>query len=439
MKCIKKLSDRSMFKKIISTIFFRALLAGLTFLLAIVTSRYLGPAGKGDVSLFVLNLTIVQLVNNFVGGSYIVYLVPRRNFMHLLFLSYGWALVSAVAVPLGLSFFNLLDNGQVIPLMIIAFLFSLFSVNTMVFIGKEEIGKYNIISLLQVAVLLIVFVFSLKLFGIQSVISYINAMYCSTALAFVSSFALIAKYMTRLSLVNIGETFRETIQSGFLIQLASTAQLLSYRLSFYILDHFHIYGRKEVGIYSVAVSVSEALWLISQSVSLVLYGRISNTNDIHYSRKVTVSLIKIVFVATFACTGLLLCFPSSLYEFIFGQGFGEVRDLLFPLSAGIVVFSVGIILSSYFVGNGRPLVCVIGSSIGLVITVVLGFSLIPEYGMMGAAATASVSYCAGVVYQLYKFMREADELRLRDLVFIKNDIEIMRVELKNIFSEKKEL
>ena len=306
-----------MFRKILSTIFARTLLAGLTFLLAIITSRYLGPEGKGDVSLFVLNLTIVQLVNNFVGGSYIVYLMSRKNFMQLVILSYAWALLSAITVPYGLFCFNLLDSNQIIPLIIISLLFSLFSINTMVFIGKEEMDNYNFVSLLQTAGVILGFVFYLEYFEIINITSYIHAMYLSTGISFAISFALIIKHFDNISFENILETFRETIQKGFFVQIANTAQLLSYRLSFYILDHFHLYGRKEVGIYSVAVSVSEAVWLIAQSISLVLYGRISNANDIHYSRRLTISLIKIVFVTTFACTVALLGFPSSFFVFIF--------------------------------------------------------------------------------------------------------------------------
>ena len=426
-----------MFKKIISTIFARGLLAGLTLVLAIITSRYLGASGKGDVSLFVLNLTIVQLVNNFVGGSYLVYLIPRKNFMQLFILAYAWAFISAVTVPLGLFALHLIDPGQVIHLIIISFVFSLFAVNTMVFIAKEEMGKYNITSLLQVSALIIAFVFFLEKFGIKNVTSYINAMYFSVGIAFVVSFALIIKYLDKISFENIGTTFNETIKKGFTLQIASTAQLLSNRLSFYVLDHFYADGRKEVGIYSVAVSVSEALWLISQSASLVLYGRISNANDIRYSRRLTISLIKIVFAVTFVCTGILLCFPSAFFIFIFGEGFGEVRSILFPLSAGIIFLTIAIILSTYFVGNGKPQVCVLASSIGLGVTIVLGFLLIPTYGMIGAAITASASYISGVVYQLYKFICESDEISYRDFIFSKDDFRLVVFELKNIFQQKK--
>jgi O-antigen/teichoic acid export membrane protein len=425
-----------MFRKIISTIFVRGLLAGLNFTLAIITARYLGPAGKGDVSLFMLNLAIVQLVNCFIGGPYLVYLVPRKNIMQLFLLSYTWSFITAIIIPFVLFFLKLLDGGQVLHLIIISFMFSLFSVNTMVFIGKEEIGKYNISSLLQTIVLIIVFVFCLENLKTVNISSYINAMYFSSGIAFALSFSLVIKYFEKISFKNIGATFYEAIRKGFIVQTGNIAQMFNYRLSFYILDHFHIGGRKEVGIYSVAVSAAEALWLISQSVSLVLYGRISNSNDIRHSRKLTIALIKIVFIITVFCTGILLCLPSSLFVFVFGEGFGEVSKILFPLSAGIVILSAGIIFSSYFAGIGKPQISVIGSVIGLAITIILGFALIPQYGMIGAAITASISYTAGVIYQFYKFMREAEELHFKDFIFSRSDIRLITFEFKNMFQTK---
>ena len=205
-----------------------------------------------------------------------------------------------------------------------------------------------------------------------------------------------------------------------------------------MLDNLHFDGRKELGKYSVAVSAAEALWLIGQSVSIVLYGRISNSNDIHYSRKLTIALIKIVFLTTFFCTGILLCFPSSAFVFVFGDGFGEVRTILFSLSVGIVILSTGIIFSTYFFGIGKPQVSVIGSTIGLVVTIILGFVLVPKYGMIGAAITASASYTAIVIYQFYKFMCESKELTFRNFIFSKNDIRLMTFELKNIFQQNKQ-
>ncbi|MBI3502053.1 MAG: polysaccharide biosynthesis C-terminal domain-containing protein [Bacteroidetes bacterium] len=423
-----------MIKKIISTIFFRGIIAGLNFFLAILTTQYLGPKGKGDVSLFALNLTIVQLVSNFIGGPFLVYLVPRKNSMQLLLISYVWAVIISFIVPVILLNFSLLEKENFLQLVIISIIFSFVSINTQIMTGKEEINKYNFTSLIQVLVLIAAFLFYIEFYGMKNLSSYIHALYFSTATAFVVSLFFILKYFEKISLQNILETFSEAIKKGFVLQSSAIAHMFNARLSFYFLDHFHSGGREEVGIYSVAVSIAEAVWLIAQSVSLVLYSRIVNLSDIVKSRQLTVALIKIVFVCTIIFTFILLVLPSSLFAFVFGSGFEEVKIILFPLSAGIIILSAGIILSSYFVGVGNPKICVIASFIGLIVTVVLGIILIPKYGMTGAGITASISYSVSVVYQLWKFISETKESRLNDFLFTKKDIELVSVELKNIFS-----
>ncbi len=425
-----------MLKKIVSTIFSRTILAGLNFLLAILTTQYLGPEGKGDVSLFVLNLTIVQILNNFVGGPYLVYLIPRNNTVVLLVISYLWAVFTSAAIPVLLFLFNLLNYEYVVPLSIISFLFSANSINTMVLTGKEEINKFNITALIQVLVLIVAFIVYVNIFGIRNLSSYVNAMYFSTGCALIVSIGFIAKYIQPFLWNTILKTFFETIRSGFVIQIANVAQMFSYRLSFYFLYHLHNGSTREVGIYSVAVSIAEALWLISHSFSLVLYSRISNINDYHQAKRLTMTLVTIVFLLTSVCATFLLCLPPSFFAFIFGEGFASVKNAIFPMSLGIIFLSAGILFSSFFVGIGKPNTSVIGALIGLFVTIIFGVFLIPRYGIMGAGVTASASYVSGTSYQFYVFMKDSKEYSIKDFILKKSDLRIVISEFRNSFLKK---
>jgi len=62
-------------------------------------------------------------------------------------------------------------------------------------------------------------------------------------------------------------------------------------------------------------------------------------------------------------------------------------------------------LSHYFSGTGHPHHKTIASGIGLVFTVLLGYTLIPVLGLTGAAVTASVSYLSSMLYQLIVFRK----------------------------------
>lgn len=420
-----------MFRKILSTLFFRGLLAGLSFFMAIVTSQYLGAEGKGSVSLFLLNLSIVQLVANFAGGPYLVYMVPRNNFMQLLLPSYGWSILLSAAVPWVLFFTGLLEQEYILHLSIISLLYSLVNIHSMFLMGKERLNQYNVVALIQSALLAMVFIYYVLIVKERDLLTYIISLYISSGAAFLVSFLLVVGLFSSIQLGGVRHVFREMLWNGFILQAGNIAQLLNYRLSFYILDKFYPEGRKVVGVYSVAVSVAEALWLISQSISLVMYSHISNSQDKSYSIRLTVALLKLAVVCTFGGTLVLLCFPSSFYEFVFGHEFGAVRMILFPLSLGILVLSAGIILSSYFVGVGNTSLGVRASGIGLVVTLISGFLLIPSFGMNGAALTATLSYSASVIYQFYRFSKEGN-IPWKDLLFSQSDISLAVKEIRGL-------
>jgi hypothetical protein len=56
-------------KKLISTFLVRFILAINTFGVFILSTRYLGAEGRGTISLFVANVTIVQLFSEIIFGS----------------------------------------------------------------------------------------------------------------------------------------------------------------------------------------------------------------------------------------------------------------------------------------------------------------------------------------------------------------------------------
>jgi O-antigen/teichoic acid export membrane protein len=77
------------------------------------------------------------------------------------------------------------------------------------------------------------------------------------------------------------------------------------------------------------------------------------------------------------------------------------------LAPGILVFVNALIIGHYFSGSGKYHVNTLGSTVGLIITIILSYLLIPRFGYMGAAVTASISYLATSVFVTWFFCREA--------------------------------
>jgi O-antigen/teichoic acid export membrane protein len=164
-------------------------------------------------------------------------------------------------------------------------------------------------------------------------------------------------------------------------------------------------GNQELGVYSTGVSLAEALWLISKSISMVQYARIANSNDPEYARTLTIQLVKFSLGSTLLILIPLCALPVSAFTFLFGAEFEEVKMVLIYLAVGTAAFSVSGIFSHYFSGIGQFHVNTRSSAIGFGATLLFGILLIPEYGIMGAGITASVSYSLSTIYQYTLFCK----------------------------------
>src|SRR5688572_7666686 len=87
-----------MFSKILHTFTSRVGIAGLNFLIVILTAQNLGAAGRGEISLFVANIALVLLFTSILGGTGLTYLTPRTNIYQLVLPAYVWSAVMSGGV-----------------------------------------------------------------------------------------------------------------------------------------------------------------------------------------------------------------------------------------------------------------------------------------------------------------------------------------------------
>jgi len=393
-----------MFNKILGTFGTKALTALINFAIVILTTQYLGPDGRGTVSLVIVTISVIIIFNNFVGGEALVYMASRNKLLQLLAPSYIWAIAVCTLAYFIMGTINIIPEHLVFDTCLISLIECFFAIHLMILLGKENIKTNNIISLVQVVIHVSVLLYLFVIIDEANIPSFINALYISYSLGLLVSFFALKKYFTFSTTKGISNVIKDAFKYGSLIQLANFAQFFNYRLSYYLLNYFCTTAA--VGIYSVGVSISEAIWLIAGSISLVQYSRLSNTTDLIYSKELTLKLARLSLTLTVAALVPLLLFPGELFEFIFGEGFEEVRVVILLMAPGIASFGLGIILSHYFSGIGKYHLNAIASLSGLAITVLLGFLLIPVYGLCGAAATATLSYITSVIVAVWIFKKE---------------------------------
>ncbi len=378
----------------------------LSFLVVIISSRYLGADVRGEISLFMLNVTLISMLNNVIGGSAYVYLSSRYSALSLLASGYVWAAVTACVGAWTLVTFSLSQPHLLLHLAAISLLASLNGINLNYLLGKERIRENNLITLSQILILLIVLFAQIFFTPHRGLSVYLNALYVSFGFGFLITLFPIKRYITFGPFSHFIDFILKAARQGILIQSAYIIQLLNYRLSYFLIEAH--YGSAMLGIYSVGVSIAEAVWLVSKSIALVQYARVSNKGEGEYAQSLTINLVKLSGSVSFLLIIILVLIPSAFYTFVFGPEFTGIKRIILWLSPGILALAISTIFTHYFSGLGKNHFNTIASGIGLVFTLPLCFLLIPYWGPEGAALAADCAYTGALIYLLIKFMRHSN-------------------------------
>jgi O-antigen/teichoic acid export membrane protein len=390
-------------KRILGTFISRFLTALLSFALIIVLSKSLGPEGKGEASLILATVTIILIFCDIVGGSALVYLAPRRNPFQLICISYLWSIIIAFLSWYALVFLNLIPQQYIIHTVLIALVSSLGSANLSILVAKEKIQIYNIIKLSQAFVALAILGALLYGFDFISVYAFVACQYIANIAVFLITLLFLPYQDFEVHFEQIGSLVKDTFRMGAYNQLSNLAQLLNYRVSYYILAVF--WGAYEVGIYSNGVSIAESIWIFTNSICMVQYARISNSTDQYYNRSLTIMLSKVTMVVTLPPVIILYLLPPSFYQTIFGSDFGEMTIAIKTLAPGILLYTVSKVITHFFSGTGRYHYNLICTFAGLLVTLLVGFYWIPKDPLVGAGYTASISYLCTTILFMYFFIK----------------------------------
>lgn len=396
-----------MLNKILNTFGTRSLSAVINFLIAIAVSQYLGADGKGAQGIIIATIAFVLVFSNLVGGATLVYLIPRYKFSLLLLPSYLWSVIISLIAYVVLWLFDIVKPEFILHISLLSILNSFTNIHSTLLVGREKIKASNLVSLLQPLIVILSLLLHFMILEDVSISAYINSLYFAFGGSLLLSFVYVFRVFGKIILQPAHEyivVIKELFRLGFMNQMAHITQMMSFRLSYYFLEDFH--GEASVGIYSNGIQIMESIWLISKSISLVQYARIANTEDKNYSQKLSIKMLKAGLLISLACLIPLVILPESFYLFIFGDDFTGVKEVIWILAPGVLIYNVSIILGHYFSGIGKYHVNTIASSIGLLVSIALFYTLIPSYETFGAGLATSISYAVTSLVVLIYFVQE---------------------------------
>ncbi|GEJ46647.1 MULTISPECIES: lipopolysaccharide biosynthesis protein [unclassified Chryseobacterium] len=410
---------------IIKTFVSRFLILILSFGLVIYSTNMWGSEGKGTISIVIANAAAVSFFSNIFSGSSASYFASRFKIEKILLYAYLWSLLTGLLIPFLFSLASI--QGEYLFYLIgISVFSSLLSTNVSLFIGTQDIKKFNLYTVLQQLVHIIFLGILVYGCGKKDVSVYFLAQISCLALLFISSFFHMIKKCRISEISFCKDVAKNMFEYGWKTQLSAFIQFLNYRLSFYFLEHFE--GIASVGIFSIGVTFSEAIWTITRSIAVVLYSDVVNSKSREESIRKTKESLKLTFTLMIGFILGIIIIPSQIYEMIFGKEFRDTKEIMLLLSPGIFAIALSDMIGHYFSGMRDLKILNIKSIVGLAVTVVFSFIAIPGWGILGACIATTSSYLVSAFLLFQKFYRST-AFSLKDYFVSKEEIQLLKEKL----------
>ena len=414
-----------MFKNIIQSLFTKGLVAVINFFILIISSRYLGVSSRGEISIFILNIAIIQIVNEVYTGYSLIYFLPKFNLLKVYVLGLIYTLVFCSLSNLVVVFLNKQVPGYGWLGYIISFLVIVNTFNCVVILGKEKVLIYNFLNFIQPFLLLVGLCFSMLVFREFTFKSYILPLLFSFIASFIFSTIVVLKLDFKESSKKHFE-LKPMLVNGLICQAAVLMHIFCNRYSYYLLP-----SSAKVGLYSSASSLIESVLIIANGISPVLLARVANTGDTLKSSEITLSLSKASLFFSSIVVAFIFILPEDFYIYLLGNGYTGIKRLMVLYSPGILMVSFFGIISHYFSALGKLKLILFCNSFGFVISLVLAPVLISKYDIDGAAYTVNMAYMAvGIAIGVVFFVN--NKMKLKRLFSVKQDLN----NLKSLISSK---
>ncbi len=430
-----------MFKKILGTGAARAVNVLTQLATLIMGTKCLGAAEWGKAFIAQTDITFLLIGIELIAGSGLVYFTPRKKLTTLMTISYGWiAFVMLLYVLLFnvMAFFpnfyhNIVPEGYAWLVLVMTCVYSFHGFNLNHFLGKEKVSTYNWLFLTQILTQVSIMAVLIFVLNLRTAKALLYSQLCGYSLATLIGWILLFPKLKREEREPLKDSLKEMLHYGAFLQLSALVGTLNKRLSLYLLKT-HC-DERSIGVYASGTQVTEGVNIVGQSIGLVAFSALSNTENKQRASQLTLRFMKLAVLLTFTALLVICLLPTTFFELLFSEEFADIRPIILLISPGIVFYSAHTILANYFSGTGKPKYNLYASLIGLTVTLISAFLLIPWLGIRGAAITTSLTYTALFVFQWVVFHKQTGS-RLRQLIPEKEDFSWLKAELQGIFGNK---
>lgn len=382
-----------------------AVILGCGILTGLIAARSLGPAGRGELAAITTWASVLLFAGSFGLPEAVAYFAAADRASR----DRVWTTGQAGAVALGLLVAAI--GWWVIPVAFraddaalagsIRLYLIVFAVPCLGFAcaaswlqGAGALHQFNV-SRSSLHVINATLMIALFFAGSQSVIYFAGTTLVGTTVGWVLStgFAPITRLRRARPSLDLA---KRMLHYGARVQVGNWSSAASLRLDQLLLSLFAVPAT--LGLYVVAVSYANVLLTIPASAAMVMMPEIVERHAAGGARECLQRWHRRLLWATALGAIAIGLLGAIIIPVAFGSAFQEAVPLLAVLVPASVMLGMNDILSTAFLGIGRPDVTSKGELVGLVVTVAALSVLLPRYGVLGAALASLLAYGSIHVY-----------------------------------------
>ncbi|HEY0704492.1 MAG TPA: oligosaccharide flippase family protein [Candidatus Acidoferrales bacterium] len=399
----------------LATVFIgQAACAALALGIEITYARFLGPLGRGQISLCMMVIAAGTLLAGLGGEIPIVIWTAagREKVSNWLPAVVFWALLGCVLTGILWRFLfwqtrPAFLNGitpAMASLVFAAVPLSVAFTYLMAFLtGMESFQLRAWCALLtqsaELAALL-----ALVLLVQRSAVMGIWALVLGLAAATIFCLIALQKTMRRPQALRFsGNALGASLSLGLRGQLGNLATFFNYRLDVFIVNYF--LSPAQVGLYSLGVILSESLWQIPHAAAVALLPRTARTVEGGANDFTCTVIRQVVLLGCISGFALAIISPI-LIPLLFGRQFAPSIAIVWWILPGTIVFAVAKVMSADLSARGKPEYSSAFAIVSMVATVVLDLKFIPVMGIRGAALASSIAYTLDGILIAFALRRE---------------------------------
>jgi 1,2-diacylglycerol 3-alpha-glucosyltransferase len=197
------------------------------------------------------------------------------------------------------------------------------------------------------------------------------------------------------------------------------SDIVTLRIDVFFINFFA--GASQVGIYTVAISIANMFLYIPTAARSVLMPYIAGQGN----REITPRLSRLILLTLVGLSVFLIPIVWIFLLPIYGEQFAYSRVLFLILLPGTIFWGIFALISSDIEGRGMPLKVSYISMLCAISTVILDLLLIPSLAATGAAITSSITYGMAMILVIFLYSRETGTRPLEVIAPQKEDFQLL--------------